>query len=623
MFNNISIKTRLIAGIMLLLALLMGAFVNDFYTRQTWYFQKIAKEAALNDSETLAVAALPLIITNDTGGLSDLTRAFMSNKQATKMIITDNIGKVLASSGSERIGAPLEEEAAQRHFESMQSYEIVADDGLSLQIERPVLLNDNCIGRVWLTFDKKFWHDELKRLLQKGALFAIIALVIGAGVTILLAIGLTQRLLNLLHVMRRVTAGARDARAAEDGRDEIGQLACEFNKMLEVLRLKEGQLAKLNIDLEQRAEKRTREAMSARDEASRLSGEFERVNSKLTHMAFHDSLTGLYNRSFFEAEIRRLDVKRQLPLAIIMVDVNSVRMTNELFGLKAGDELLSIAAAIFKGACRQEDIVVRYSDDTFLALLPNCDEKGTAVITGRMDKASDGVTVMHIPLSFGVGVAIKTVVEEDIFLKVVTAEELLQENRMIKKALIRQEVVSGVVKAMGECKPDIAEHGERMAELAERFARYLKWEEDAVEQLTTAAHIHDWGKMAVPDEILNKTEKLNEGDWQHIKRHPDASCKVAGMVGLDGAAARGAREHHETWDGKGYPYGISGEDISEIGRIITILDAFDAMTHKRIYSGTVDLRAALTEIEACAGTQFCPTTAAKFVAFIRSQNNLS
>jgi putative nucleotidyltransferase with HDIG domain len=149
-------------------------------------------------------------------------------------------------------------------------------------------------------------------------------------------------------------------------------------------------------------------------------------------------------------------------------------------------------------------------------------------------------------------------------------------------------------------------HSERVVTFSLRLAHELGLDKDALRNLELGALLHDIGKIGVPDAILRKPAALNEDEWNKMKLHPQHGQKILRNIAFLEKAARLVAQHHEKWDGSGYPYGLRGEDIEIGARIFAVVDAFDAMISDRVYRRGRPYRDALEELERCAGTQFDP-----------------
>ncbi|MBS1794991.1 MAG: HD domain-containing protein [Acidobacteria bacterium] len=149
-------------------------------------------------------------------------------------------------------------------------------------------------------------------------------------------------------------------------------------------------------------------------------------------------------------------------------------------------------------------------------------------------------------------------------------------------------------------------HSERVVTFSLRLGYELGLEKEKLRDLELGALLHDIGKIGVPDAILRKPAKLNEDEWAKMKLHPLHGQKILRNIKFLEGAARVVAQHHERWDGDGYPYGLRGEDIDIGARIFAVVDAFDAMVSDRVYRRGRSYQAALEELERCAGTQFDP-----------------
>jgi HD-GYP domain-containing protein (c-di-GMP phosphodiesterase class II) len=171
-----------------------------------------------------------------------------------------------------------------------------------------------------------------------------------------------------------------------------------------------------------------------------------------------------------------------------------------------------------------------------------------------------------------------------------------------------------LLRALTERNPELGNHLTGVADLAEATARLLGLTPFEVEQVRHAAELHDVGKVAVPDEILNKPGPLDEREWEFIRRHTVIGERIIAAAPSLGGVAAIVRSSHERFDGAGYPDRLAGDDIPLGARIVSVADAFDAMTSTRSYSAARDPHAALDELRTCAGAQFDPMVVDAFCA---------
>lgn len=155
-------------------------------------------------------------------------------------------------------------------------------------------------------------------------------------------------------------------------------------------------------------------------------------------------------------------------------------------------------------------------------------------------------------------------------------------------------------------------HSERTARLCVSLGRGMGLGPAELMTLSLGALLHDVGKIRVPDAILHKPGRLTDAEWATMRRHPeDGRLMLEGVGFLEGAAAL-VVQHHERWDGTGYPAGLRGESIAPGARLLAVADAFDVMTHERDYRVPMSRAAALAELERCAGSQFDPRVVSAF-----------
>jgi len=172
--------------------------------------------------------------------------------------------------------------------------------------------------------------------------------------------------------------------------------------------------------------------------------------------------------------------------------------------------------------------------------------------------------------------------------------------------------LNAVVKSLEKRELETEGHGERMITFSLRLAYELGLERAALRDLELGTLLHDVGKINIPDDILRKPVRLSMTEWNMMKQHPVFGHDIlAGIPFLEGAA-RIVAEHHESWDGSGYPHGLRGEEIAIGARILAVIDAFDAMISDRVYRRARSYQAALTEIERFAGSQFDPMVVEAF-----------
>jgi diguanylate cyclase (GGDEF)-like protein/PAS domain S-box-containing protein len=344
----------------------------------------------------------------------------------------------------------------------------------------------------------------------------------------------------------------------------------------------------------------------------------ERKNKEeeILHISFYDQLTRLYNRRFFEEELKRLDTKRQLPLSFIMGDLNGLKLINDIFGHTEGDRLLKKTAEILKRVCRSDDILARWGGDEFIIILPKTSTADSEEIVQRIKNECKKTNSQKIPLKLSLGTASKTELKQDTQLILIDAESNMYRNKLVEKESLTSSIIFALDQALYEKSNETKEHTDRIHDLAIKLGKSVKLPSSQLDELSLLASLHDIGKVAIPETILLKKGALTEKEWSVIKRHPEIGFNIAHASPQISHIAKSILSCHENWDGSGYPLKIKGESIPVISRIILIADAYDVMTSGRIYKKAMSKNDAIKELKRCAGTQFDPVLVDKFIEII-------
>ncbi|NLJ55731.1 MAG: diguanylate cyclase [Firmicutes bacterium] len=338
--------------------------------------------------------------------------------------------------------------------------------------------------------------------------------------------------------------------------------------------------------------------------------ERKRYEKQLQYVSAHDQLTGLYNRRYLEEEIQRLDTPRQLPISIIMGDLNGLKLANDVFGHQKGDQLLVKTAEIIKSSCRREDLVARWGGDEFVIFLPQTDIEIAAEISRRIKEkchlANNGSLPIPIPLSIALGWAAKDNVTEKIGLILKEASDNMYSDKLLHTQNHKKDVIASLMSVLLKKSTETEEHARRLKIMCRKMGEIMGLSTQQLEKLELLAMLHDIGKVAIEQDILIKPGPLTEEEWAQMKKHPAIGYRIARAVPELYPIAGYILSHHERWDGKGYPRGLKGEEVPLLSRILSVADAFDAMTHNRTYRKAMNPEEALATIKRNAGKQFDP-----------------
>ncbi len=345
-----------------------------------------------------------------------------------------------------------------------------------------------------------------------------------------------------------------------------------------------------------------------------------RLERELTHLTFHDQVTSLYNRTFFEEEIRRLDTDRQLPFSIIMADVNGLKLVNDTYGHNIGDEILVKCAEVLKKSCREEDIIARWGGDEFVILLPQTTAKVTSSICERIISKCNETYVQDIPISMALGFATKISGKKDIADILKEAENKMYKNKLTESRSAKSTLLNALLKTLEEKSYETKEHVRRMQEMSHDISEKLGLPESERSRLYLLISLHDIGKINISEEILTKKGSLTKEEWEIIKKHPEIGYRIARSTEEFAHVADDILCHHEKWDGTGYPRGISGKEIPLLAKVTAIVDAYEVMSNGRPYKRPLSKEEIIEEFKDCAGKQFDPELVELFLEILEEKN---
>lgn len=339
---------------------------------------------------------------------------------------------------------------------------------------------------------------------------------------------------------------------------------------------------------------------------------------KIKYASYHDGLTDLYNRSYLEKKIQDLNQENKLPIALIMADLNGLKLVNDTYGHHEGDNLLRKMAGILKDSCRGNDLIARWGGDEFVILLPETDFEAVKMVVKRINKKIANTFLefedsSKLPLSAALGYGVKNHCFEDIFEILDDAESRMYKNKLTESRSIKSNILNTLLKTLSEKSQETSKHSNRMAALARKLAERIDLSQSEINKLTLIAKLHDIGKTVIPEKILNKKEKLTAAEWKEVKTHPAVGHRILNATEEFSHISEAVLSHHERWDGGGYPRGLKEAEIPLLARIIAIVDAYDVMTDKQVYKAALSKEEALKEIVENAGTQFDPELAKLFI----------
>lgn len=335
----------------------------------------------------------------------------------------------------------------------------------------------------------------------------------------------------------------------------------------------------------------------------------------------HDQLTGLSNRIHFNENLLELDQQALMPVSVINFDINGLIIINEAFGYEYGNQFIQHVAELLKTVFSEDSIIARVGGDQFTVALKNTSKEAADSLSRQVVKGVNEYEINGTQLSISYGIAEKTNPEDDIQKLFMISENAMYSNKIFASQSFRNQSIKSIIKVYHEKNPREEEHSYRVSALCEEFGKVLGLSDDDINKLKAISHLHDIGKIAIDEAILNKTDKLTNEEWEIIKKHPEIGARIISTSDEYAVIADDILAHHERFDGKGYPFGISGKDIPLRARIISIIDAYDAMTSDRPYRKALSQDETIQELLRCSGSQFDPDLIETFVNKILGSSN--
>ncbi|WP_160691425.1 HD domain-containing phosphohydrolase [Clostridium sp. C2-6-12] len=341
--------------------------------------------------------------------------------------------------------------------------------------------------------------------------------------------------------------------------------------------------------------------------------ERKQMERKMEYLSYHDQLTGLYNRRFFEEELLRLDVKRNLPLTIIMADVNGLKLVNDSFGHTVGDNLLIKVAEVMTSGCRCDDVIARLGGDEFVILLPKTDKHEAGEIVKRIKERALNQKVESVEISISFGFETKKSSTEKIDDILKKADDHMYENKLLESQSMRWKTINAIIATLNG-KDKREEQGYyNISNYCKSLGMAVGLSKEDLNELKSISLLRDIGKISIDEKIFSKPGKLTEEEWEEVRRHPEIGYRILCTVTSMTQIAEYVLAHHERWDGTGYPKGLRGEEIPLKSRILAIADSYNAMLSERSFRSPLTEEEALEELKINAGSQFDPTLVKVFV----------
>lgn len=366
----------------------------------------------------------------------------------------------------------------------------------------------------------------------------------------------------------------------------------------------------------------------------------------LNSIASTDGLTGLFNhRCFYDGLTEQMNLCKQngTEISLLFIDIDNFKFYNDLYGHQKGDEVLKSIAAIMRDNVRKGALISRYGGEEFAVLLPDTGEEIALETAEQLRRAVqeyyfEGQECLpggSLTISVGVSSYPSKVKNESELLKgaddACYRAKFLRKNRVETYYSILEELQKDADESAREMIASIKtliavinskdkytyRHVERVVYYCNLVAEQMKLCEPDKRKFIYAGYLHDIGKINISEDILMKSERLTGGEWDILKCHPQYAAEIIENVHSLQEAVPIILQHHEWYDGSGYPNHLKGAEIEFLARILTVIDSFDAMTSVRPYQQRRSYSDALEELERCSGIQFDPEAVRIFMETLR------
>jgi diguanylate cyclase (GGDEF)-like protein len=345
--------------------------------------------------------------------------------------------------------------------------------------------------------------------------------------------------------------------------------------------------------------------------------ERKQAEEQLTHQAFHDSLTGMPNRRKLmeDLDARLSNAEAPESTLLLVFDLDGFKAYNDAYGHPAGDALLVRLGQRLSAAVQGRGSAYRMGGDEFCVLATLLADEADALAAAGSTSLSERGEGFQITASHGSVVIPSEATEPADALLI--ADQRMYARKGRKRTSAGRQATDALLWALSERNPSLGDHLDDVTDLCEAVGRELGLPEEQMTPLVQAAALHDVGKVAIPDAILDKPGPLDEKEWEFMRTHTVIGERILAEAPALTEAARIVRSSHERFDGDGYPDGLAGDDIPLGSRIVAVCDSYDAMTSDRAYRTAMSVENALEELARCAGGQFDPAVVEAFLAVIR------
>lgn len=351
----------------------------------------------------------------------------------------------------------------------------------------------------------------------------------------------------------------------------------------------------------------------------------DKAMKEINHHAYHDFLTGLNNRRYFEESYSRINTEDYYPLGVLLADINGLKLINDNYGHVLGDFVIKEAVKLIKTHLPEVEVFARTGGDEFAILISKSVATDLESLSDYLEKVMEleiehpqtGVKV-YLSVSFGHAIQDSVSMSLDSLTKI--AESILQTRKVYNVKSSRSHMINAMMSTLFQKSERERNHSVRVANYCVSIAERLNMSKEQINRLNIAATLHDIGKIVIDEKILNKSDRLTSEEWLLMRVHPSKGARILEEIEEYKDIANIVEAHHERYDGLGYPFGLKGDKIPIEARIIAVADAFDAMTQFRTYRDAISFIEALEELKRGSGTQFDSKIVEVFLLVMANQH---
>lgn len=351
--------------------------------------------------------------------------------------------------------------------------------------------------------------------------------------------------------------------------------------------------------------------------------EKKKEEKRLFYMGFHDSMTGLYNRAYFEEAIHHIEKSRAAKVGIMICDLDGLKMINDTLGHMNGDAVIKTVADVLQRSFRKEDLIARVGGDEFAIIIhsdsPLVFEKAGQRIESLVQRYNAWKPIAYVSLSTGYKIHKQGPIDMHALLN--EADTQMYKAKKQRQGTIRKQIIFGMVANLEARGIILAKRRERMGQLIVSLAVAAGLAKQNIKNLESLSIFYDIGKVRLSDAVLLKPEKFDQTERELIERHCEIGYNIVSAVPEFEAIALGVLAHHEWVNGGGYPFGLKGKNIPIEARILAIVDAYTAMRLEQPYRQAISSEKAIEELRRCAGKQFDTELVELFIACIQYSMN--